>query len=74
MHKIFKEQFTVNGHPVDPFGYVEKKLRIMKIIIPLFLVMFFSIFFFVGTFVSNVQKKAKKVCTEPVNAVVCDTK
>lgn len=72
MHKVFKEQFTVNGHPVNPFGYVEKKLRIMKIIIPLFLVMFFSIFFFVGTFVSNVQKKAKKICTEPVNAIVCD--
>ncbi len=72
MHKVFKEQFTVNGHPVDPFGYVEKKQRIMKIIIPLFLIMFFSIFFFVGTFVSNIQKKAKKVCTEPVNAVVCD--
>lgn len=72
MHRVFKEGFTVNGHPVDPFEYVGKKQRTVKIFVSIFLIMFFSIFFFVGTFVSNIQKKAKKVCTEPVNAVVCD--
>lgn len=72
MHRVFKEQFTVNGHPVNPFEYVGKKKRMVKVIVSIFLIMFFSIFFIVGTFISNIQKKAKKVCTEPVNAVVCD--